>query len=202
MSLAKRLESLRERAQREVLGLDDDVVLSSRHAVIPAQVAERHYLTPVRLGGAAYDTPRQTKMAVAGEPGREAPGGAPIVVPGTRVDLYVALEGGETLAFMHEEDDDLEHAGIEVDLKDRRLVVGYVAERPTANGANQFFERSLQMIEADVERTNELVRQFNESLMPALTEALDQARELAAERRKLASGLKPPKSYERWWGRP
>lgn len=202
MSLAKRLESLRERAQHEVLGLDDDVVLSSRYAVIPAQVAERHYLTPVRLGRAAYDTPRPTKMAVAGEPGREAPGGAPIVVPGTRVDLYVTLEGGETLAFLHEEDDDLEHAGIEIDLDDRRLVIGYVAEHPTVPNANQFFERSLEMVEADVERANDVVRQFNESLLPALTAALDMARALATERRKLAKGLKPPKSYERWWGRP
>jgi hypothetical protein len=112
MSLAKRLESLRERAQRDVDALDDDTLLSSRHVAAPAELAERNYLAPVRLGRAAYDTPRQIKMAVAGEPGREAPGGAPIVVPGTRVDLVVALEGGETLAFMHEEDDQLDHAGI------------------------------------------------------------------------------------------
>ncbi len=202
MSLAKRLESLRERARRDVLGLDDDVVLSSRHAAIPLEVAERHYLTPVRLGRAAYDSPRPTKMAVAGEPGREAPGGAPIVVPGTRVDLYVALEGGETLAFLYEEDDELEHAGVEIDQTERRLVVGYVAEHPSANGANRFFESSLEVVEAAVERANEVVRQFNEDLMPVLTEALGEARELATERRKLAKGLKPPKSYERWWGRP
>lgn len=202
MSLAKRLESLRERAQRDVAALDDDILLSSRHAVVPAEIAERHYLTPVRLGSAAYDTPRQIKMAVAGEPGREAPGGTPIVVPGTRVDLDVVLEGGETLAFVHEEDDELEHAGIEIDLNDHRLIIGYVAEHPTAPGANQFFEDSLQAIEADVERANVVAREFNESLIPALTEALADARERASERRKLAAGLKPPKSYERWWGRP
>jgi hypothetical protein len=202
MSLAKRLESLRERARRDVLGLEDDVVLSSRHAEIPAEVAQRHYLTPVRLGRAAYDSPRPTKMAVAGEPGREAPGGAPIVVPGTRVDLYVALEGGETLTFVHEEDDELDHAGIEIDQKERRLVIGYVAEHPSASGANRFFESSLQTVEAAVESANEIARRFNDELMPVLTEALDEARELATERRKLAKGLKPPKSYERWWGRP
>jgi len=182
--------------------MDDEAVLSSKSAAIPAAVAERHYLIPVRLGRAAFDTPRQTKMAVAGEPGAEAPGGAPVVVPGTRVDLFVALEGGETLAFVHEEDDDLDHAGVEVDVAERRLVVGYVSEHPTAASANQFFERSLQMIEADVERVNEAVREFNESLIPALTKALERASELAQERRALARGLKPPKSYERWWGRP
>ena len=77
MSLAKRLEALRERAQREVFALDDDAVLSSRHAVLPVEVAEHHYLAPVRLGSATFDSPRAIKMAVAGEPGREAPGGAP-----------------------------------------------------------------------------------------------------------------------------
>ena len=202
MSLAKRLESLRERAQHEVLAMDDEAVLSSKYAAIPAEVAERHYLMPVRLGRAVFDTPRATKLAVPGEPGREAPGGAPIVVPGTRVDLFVALEGGETLALVHEDDDDLDHAGIEIDLSERRLVMGYVAEHPEAASANQFFERGVQMIEADVERANEIAREFNESLVPALTQTLDAARRLAEERQRLAKGLKPPRSYERWWGRP
>ena len=202
MSLAKRLESLRQRAQRDVDALDDDTLLSSRHAAVPAELAERNYLAPVRLGRAAYDTPRQIKMAVAGEPGREAPGGAPIVVPGTRVDLIVALEGGETLAFMHEEDDQLDHAGIEIDLNERRLVVAYIAEHPTAQGANKFFEQSLEMLEADVERVNEAARLFNDTLTPALTEALEEAQARARERQSLAESLKPPKSYERWWGRP
>ncbi len=202
MSLAKRLESLRERAQRDVFALDDDALLSSRHDAIPAEIAERHYLAPVRLGRASYDAPRQIKMAVAGEPGRETPGGTPIVVPGTRVDLFVAVEGGETLVFMHEEDDELDHASIEIDLDERRVVAAYIADHPTAQGANQFFERSVEMLEADVERANETARQFNETLIPALTEALEAARKRAEERQKLAASLKPPKSYERWWGRP
>lgn len=202
MSLAKRLESLRERAQRDVDALDDDTLLSSRHVAAPAELAERNYLAPVRLGRAAYDTPRQIKMAVAGGPGREAPGGTPVVVPGTRVDLVVAIEGAETLAFMHEEDDDFDHAGIEIDLKEGRLMIGYVAEHPTPVRANQFFEDSLQMVEAEVERTNETARAFNETLVPALTETLEEARERATERQNLAASLKPPKSYERWWGRP
>ena len=202
MSLAKRLEAMRERAQREVYALDDDVLLSSRHVVTPEEVAERHYLAPVRLGRASFDTPRPIKMAVPGDPGQEAPGGSPLVVPGTRVDLSVAVDGGETLAFLHEEDDELEHASIEIDLEEHRLVVGYVAEIPDAANANRFFESSLQAIEADVERANEVVREFNESLAPALVGAFEVARARATERRRLASGLKPPKSYERWWGRP
>ncbi len=202
MSLAKRLEALRERAQRDVFAIDDDLVLSSRHAVLPVEVAERHYLAPVRLGSATFDTPRAIKMAVPGEPGHEAPGGAPIVVPGTRVDLYISVEGGETLVFLHEEDDELEHASIEVDLKDRRIVIGYIAEHPTASSANQFFERTVQAVEADVERANEVAEQFNESLIDYLADALVVARERATQRQQLAAGLKPPKSYERWWGRP
>jgi phage tail tape-measure protein len=58
------------------------------------------------------------------------------------------------------------------------------------------------MLEADVERVNEAARQFNETLTPALTEALEEARARARERQSLAESLKPPKSYERWWGRP
>ena len=202
MSLAKRLEALRERAQREVYALDDDVLLSSRHAVKPDEIAERHYLAPVRLGRASYDTPRPIKMAVPGDPGQEAPGGSPLVVPGTRVDLTIAVEGGETLAFLHEEDDDLEHASIEIDLQEHRLVVGYVAENPSAGNANRFFETSLQTVEAEVERANEVVREFNESIAPTLVGAFEVARERAKARQRLAAGLKPPKSYERWWGRP
>jgi phage tail tape-measure protein len=53
-----------------------------------------------------------------------------------------------------------------------------------------------------VERVNEAARQFNESLTPALTEALEDAQARARERQSLAESLKPPKSYERWWGRP
>jgi hypothetical protein len=198
MSLAKRLETLRERARRDLNAIDDDVLLSTRHGVSAEEIAERHYLTPVRLGRASFNSPRAIKMAVPGEPGQEAP----VVVPGTRVDLWVSVDGGETLAFVHEEDDDLEQASIEIDLKEQRLVVGYVAEHATAHRANLFFERSLRTIETEVEQANVVAREFNESLVPAIAEALEEARELAAERQKLARGLKPPASYERWWGRP
>jgi hypothetical protein len=81
-------------------------------------------------------------------------------------------------------------------------MIGYVAAHPTPVRANQFFEDSLQMVEAEVERTNETARAFNETLVPALTETLEEARERATERQNLAASLKPPKSYERWWGRP
>ena len=135
MSLAKRLESLRERAQRDVDALDDDTLLTSRHAAIPAELAERHYLAPVRLGRASYDTPRQIKMAVAGEPGREAPGGRRRSwCPARGSTCTLPSKAARRSAFMHEEDDELEHASIEIDLNERRLVVGYIAEHPTASG--------------------------------------------------------------------
>ena len=198
MSLAKRLDALRERAQRDLSAIDDDVLLSTRHGVLPEEIAERHYLTPVRLGRASFDSLRAIKMAVAGAVGDETP----VVVPGTRVSLWVDIDGGETLAFIHEEDDELEQASIEIDLKEHRLDVGYIAEHPTAHRANQFFEHSVSTIEAEVERVNQIVREFNDSLVPAIATALEEAKELAAERKKLAEGLKPPASYERWWGRP
>ena len=75
-------------------------------------------------------------------------------------------------------------------------------EHATAVQANRFFEKGLRTIESEVEKANEVAREFNESLVPAVAEALEAAKELAAERRKLAGGLKPPASYERWWGRP
>lgn len=198
MSLAKRLDALRERAQRDLNAIDDDVLLSTRHGVLPEEIAERHYLTPVRLGRASFDSVRAIKMAVPGEVGDETP----VVVPGTRVSLWIDLDGGETLAFIHEEDDELEQASIEIDLKEHRLVVGYVAEHATAHRANTFFEQSVGVIEAEVEQANQIAREFNESLVPAIGAALVEAKELAAERQKLAAGLKPPASYERWWGRP
>jgi len=199
MSLAKRLDALRERAQRDVFARDDDTLLSSRSAAIPAEVAERHYLSPVRLRGVMFDSPRSIRMGVAGEPGHEAPGGQPVVVPATRVNLYVTLDGAESLALLHEDDDDLAQAHIEVDPEERRLVVGYLAERPDATQANQFFESSVRYIEAETKRANDMVREFNDSLVPALTEALERARQWAKERRNFADKLTPPRLQEGIW---
>jgi hypothetical protein len=201
MSLAKRLDALRERAQRDVLNYDDDALLSSRSGAIPAEVADRHYLAPVRLRGVMFDTPRSVRMGVAGEPGHEAPGGQPVVVPGTRVNLLVTLDGAESLAFLHEEDDDLEQAHIEIDADERRLVVRYLAEHPDATQANQFFEHSVEYIEAEVKRANQVVREFNDGLVPALGEALERARQWANERRAFANKLTPPRLSEGVWSR-
>jgi len=202
MSLAKRLEVLRERAQRDVYSLDDDVLLSSRSASIPSEVAERHYLTPIRLRRVMFDAPRPIRMGVAGDPGQEAPGGQPLAVPGTRVNLYITLDGAESLAFLHEEDDELDQNHIEIDLPERRLVVGYLAEHPDATQANKFFERSVEYIENDVGHANEIVQTFNDSLGPALEEALERALQWAKERRQLASKLVPPRLREGVWVRP
>ena len=142
-------------------------------------------------------------MAVPGEPGHEAPGGAPIVVPGTRVDLYISVDGGETLVFLHEEDDELEHAQHrDRPRRDRRLVVGYIAEHPTPAAPTSSSSAAVQAIEADVERANEVAESSTRASIRLLADALEVARERATQRQQLAAGLKPPKSYERWWGRP
>jgi hypothetical protein len=201
MSLAKRLDALRERAQRDVLTYDDDALLSSRATSIPTEVAERHYLAPVRLRGVMFDTPRSTRLGVAGDPGQEAPGGQLVVVPGTRVNLFVTVDGAESLAFLHEDDDDLAQAHIEVDPGERRVVVGYLAEHPDAAQANQFFERSVRYIEDEVKRANEVVQEFNDSLVPALNDALERARQWAKERRDFANKLTPPRLQEGVWSR-
>ncbi len=201
MSLAKRLDALRERAQRDVINYDDDALLSSRATAIPGEVADRHYLAPVRLRGVMFDTPRSVLMGVAGEPGLEAPGGQPVVVRGTRVNLYVTVDGVSSLAFLHEEDEDFAQAHIEVEPEERRLVVRYLAEHPDAAQANQFFERSVKYIEAEVKRANEVVREFNDGLVPALTDALERACKWAKERRDFANKLTPPRLQEGIWSR-
>ncbi len=201
MSLAKRLDALRERAERDVLKSDDDALLSPRSASIPAEVAERHYLAPVRLRGVMFDTPRPVRIGVAGEPGQETPGGQPVAVRGTRVNLFVNADGVETLAFLHEEDDDLEQAHIELEPDERRIVVRYLAEHPDAAQANQFFERSVRYVEDEAKRANDVVREFNDGLVVSLTEALERARQWAKERRDLADKLTPPRLQEGIWSR-
>jgi len=201
MSLAKRLDALRERAQRDVLKFDDDALLSSRSASIPSEVAERHYLSPVRLRGVMFDTPRAIRMGVAGEPGQETPGGQPVAVRGTGVNLHITVDGAASLAFLHEDDDDLDQAHIEVEPDERRVVVRYLAERPDAAQANQFFEHSVRYVEEEAKRANDMVREFNDGLVAALTEALERARQWAKERRDFADKLTPPRLQEGIWSR-
>jgi hypothetical protein len=52
MSLATRLESLRQNALREVDKLDDDVLLSKDLTGLAEKIAQRHYLEPLRLHNA------------------------------------------------------------------------------------------------------------------------------------------------------
>ena len=171
MSLAKRLESLRERAQRDVLAIGRRRrCCRPSHAAMPAEIAERHYLTPVRLGRAPPTTRRDRSRwrspASRAARRRAAP---PIVVPGTRVDLYVARRGRRDARL---------HAR-----RRRRPRARQHRDRPGASGVwssatlpstrpriarTTSSRAALQMVEADVERANEVVREFNEDLMPGL----------------------------------
>lgn len=202
MSLTSALEAALDLALRDADAVDDDVLLSRDLKTVAANIFQRHAVEPVRLHHVSLDSPRPTKMAVAGDPGHEEPGGSPLVVRGTAVELFVTVDGAATLASAIGDDEDLHHAGVTVDAEKNRVVVRYAAERPLANAANRHFDESLRYIEAQVEIVNQQVAAFNEALEPAIRKELEQCKVRARERKTFAAGLKLPASYERWWGRP
>ena len=202
MSLTAALEAVLDAALRDADAVADDVLLSKNLKTVADTITQRHGVEPVRLHRVAIDAPRPTKMAVAGDPGHEAPGGSPHVVRGTAVELYVAVDGATTMAHALGDDEDLLHAGVTVDVEKSRIVVRYAAERPLANAANRHFDESLRYIEAQVEIANKEVAKFNDGLEPAILEELERCKVHAEERKTFAKGLKLPDSYERWWGRP
>jgi hypothetical protein len=202
MSLTSALEAALDKALRDAQAVDDDVLLSRNLKTVAETIAHRHGVEPVRLHRVTIDLPRPTKMAVAGDPGHEAPGGSPHVVRGTSVELYVAVDGAQTMADAIGDDEDLLLAGVTVDTEKSRIVVRYAAERPLANAANRHFDESLRYVEAQVELVNKEVAAFNDTLEPTILKELEQCKTYAEERKKFASGLKLPDSYERWWGRP
>ena len=196
MSLSARLEAMREIALRDAEKVDDDTLLSKDLARIAEQIAERHYLPPLRLHNAVVGVPRAATVGVAGDPGREDP----VQMRATRVDLYVPLDGVKTLAALSEAGD-LDLPVVEFDVVEKRLVVGYIAVHPDAKLANLFFEESLVAIEAEVLRAGTMVREYNDSLQPALVEALEAARKRAKARQKFAAGLHQPRAFDRWGGK-
>lgn len=202
MSLTTALDAGRVAALHDAEAVADDVLLSRNLDAVAESIVLRHTVAPLRLHRVTLDVPRPTKLAVAGEPGLEEPGGSPLVVRGTAVELFVALDGAETMAAAIGDDEDLLHAGVTVDVEKSRVVVRYAAERPLAQAANRHFDESLRYIEAQVELANKEVAEFNEGLAPAVRAVLDECKIRAEERKKFASGLKLPDSYERWWGRP
>ena len=202
MSLASALESALATALRDADTVVDDVLLSRNLKSAGEDIARRHYIEPVRLHRVILDMPRPTKIAVAGEPGQEEPGGSPLVVAGTAVELLVTIDGAATLALAAEDDDELQHAGVRVDAEGKRLVVRYAAEFPRAHAANRYFADALHLIEATVETVNQAVGAFNDALEPAVQKQLEECKDLAETRKKFAAGLKVPDSYESWWGLP
>jgi hypothetical protein len=200
MTLASALESALARALTDADAVSDDVLLSRKLTSAGEDIARRHYLEPVRLQRVILDMPRPTKMAVPGDPGQEEPGGSPVVVRGTAVELLVTIDGAATMALAAEHDDDLENAGVRVDAKGSRLVVRYASEYPRAHAANQFFDDALRLIEAKVATVNRAVEEFNDALEPAVQRELEECKDLAETRKKFAAGLELPPSYENWWG--
>ena len=202
MSLTSALEATLDKALRDAGAVADDVLLSKNLKTVAEAIVRQHGVEPVRLHRVAIDQPHATKMAVAGDPGHEAPGGSPHVVRGTAVELYVAVDGATTMAHAIGDDEDLFHAGVTVDVEKSRIIVRYAAERPLANAANRHFDESLRYIESQVELVNKEVAEHNDALEPAVLKELEQCKARAEERKTFAKGLKLPEAYERWWGRP
>jgi hypothetical protein len=107
-----------------------------------------------------------------GDPGREH---LLVVLPATRVELWLLVEAFATLARLAEGNDlDLGEAKINAD--ERCLVIAYVAEHPVAEQANEFFQRSLYDADERMGRVRKQVMTFNETLLPAISEALQAAK--------------------------
>ena len=198
MSLTTALEAVLEAALRDTDAVADDVLLSRNFKGIADSIITRHTVVPIRLRRLMFDAPRPTKLAIAGDPGREEHR----VVRGTAIEFLVFADGVATMAMAAEGDEELEHAGVAVDAENDRLVVRYAAERPLAQAANLHAEEGLRLIEERVVAINKEVAAFNQRLDAGVHVELDECRRLAEEREKFAAGLKLPESRERWWGRP
>ena len=98
MSLTTALRAELDAAFRDADAVSDDVLLSRSLKTVAENIVERHTVEPVRLHRVMIDAPRPTKMAVPGEPGHEEPGGSPLVVRGTGVELFVDIAGAKTMA--------------------------------------------------------------------------------------------------------
>jgi hypothetical protein len=198
MSLTTALEAVLEAALRDADAVADDVLLSRNLKGAADSIITRYAVAPIRLRRVMFDTPRPTRMAVAGDPGREEHR----VVRGTAVEFLIFADGVATMAMAAEGDEELEHAGVAVDTDNDRIVVRYAAERPLAQVANRHAEEGLRLIEERVVAVNKEVAAFNERLDASVHVELDDCKRLAEERAKFTAGLKLPESRERWWGRP
>jgi hypothetical protein len=198
MSLTTALEAVLEAALRDADAVADDALLSRNLKGVADSIITRHTVAPLRLRRVMFDTPHPTRMAVAGDPGREEHR----VVRGTAVEFLVFADGVATMAMAAEGDEELEHAGVAVDTVNDRIVVRYVAERPLAQAANRHAEEALRLIEERVAAINKEVAAFNVRLDASVHVELDDCKQMAQEREKFAAGLKLPESRERWWGRP
>jgi hypothetical protein len=194
MNLAGWLDQERGDVLLEVNKIDDDVVLSKDPDHLVGQIAERHYLEPPRLHRAVIGTPRAVSMAVPGEPGREH---SLAVAPATRVEMWLLVNGFATITRLSG-GCTLDLGQAEIDAKEHCLVVAFIAEHPVAEAANEYFQQTLLDVEQRMGRVRAQVEAFNESLVPALTEALQAARTRAKERRSFTARLTIPQPKEPW----
>jgi hypothetical protein len=198
MTLTTALEDVLEAALREADSVADETLLARNLKGVTDSIITKYSVSPIRLSRVTFDTPRPTRLAVAGDPGREEHR----IVRGTAVELLVYAQGAATMAMAAEGDEELEHAGVSVDTGNDRIVVRYAAERPLAQAANRHAEVGLRLIEERVVEINKEVAAFNQRLDASVHVELEECKQLAAERAKFAASLKLPESRERWWGRP
>ncbi len=192
MSVASRLESLREAALFDIDKLDDDLLLDKDPRSVAERIAEHHYLELPRIQRAIITVPRAVRKGDPGEPGREH---ALVIRPATSVEMWVMIEGFATLALLAK-DDDLDLGDAQLDAGNQCLVVLYLAEHPVAETANQYFQDGLDDAEARVSRLRAQVEAYNESLLQALTEELQAARGRAKARQTFAAALTLPQLSE------
>ena len=71
MGLTSALAAVLAEGLRDADTVVDDVLLSRELKLVAESIVQRHRVEPVRLHRVVLDTPRPTKIAVPGDPGRE-----------------------------------------------------------------------------------------------------------------------------------
>ena len=188
MGTADRLEALRQAALLDVDQIDDDVLLAKNLDGLAEHLARERYLDVPRLHRALITPPRGARKGDPGNPGREH---ALVVKPATRVELWLLVDGFSTLAALSE-GGDLDLGEARLDAENQCLSFAYLAERPSAKIANEYFQGCLDDAEARMESLGEQVTAYNRDLLPALREALAAARSRAKQRQTFAAALEIP----------
>jgi len=189
MGTTGKLDALREAALLEIDELDDELLLGKDLDALAGRLASQRYLEAPRVHRALITPPAAALKGEPGEPGREH---ALRVRAATRVELWLLVEGFSTLSLLAR-DGGLDLGEARVDTDNDCLAFTYLAERPSADTANGYFQACLDDAQDRLHRVADEVEAYNASLEPALREALSAARSRAKERRRFAEQLQVPR---------